>query len=168
MRWTASVAWGAVCDPGGTEPRGIVPADGSAPKPVRKYNRAVPSVAAGAVASECRQCCSFCDRVVLPSGCAGCPYLYAYDDEATHRRFMGCLAKVFRVEIDVELFAQGERTRLGFGGMKMTGTPRPQCAIAVDRAYEGVGGPFECVNPSFFDHPEPDPDAAAFDLRNRL
>jgi len=128
----------------------------------------VPSAAAGAVASECRQCCSFCDRVVLPSGCAGCPYLYAYDDEVTGRRYMGCLGKVFKVEIDVELFAQGERTRLGFGGVKMTGAPRPQCVIAVDRAYEGAGGPFECVNPSFFDHPEPDPDVAAFDLRNRL
>jgi hypothetical protein len=79
---------------------------------------------------------------------------------------MGCLAKVFKVEIDVEVFAQAERTRQGFGGVKLTGQPRPQCVIAVDRAYEGEGAPFECVNPSFFEQPEPQP--AFDDLRDRL
>jgi hypothetical protein len=78
---------------------------------------------------------------------------------------MGCLAKVFRVEIDVEVFAEAERTRHGYGGVKLTGPPRPQCAIAVERAYEGEGEPFECVNPAFFDQPEPE---AAFDLRDRI
>ena len=34
---------------------------------------------------------------------------------------MGCMNKVFRGEIDVELFEQAERTRHGFGGVKMTG-----------------------------------------------
>ena len=55
---------------------------------------------------------SFCDRVLYPSGCiqSGCPYLYLYDDEATGRRF-GRMHKVFRGEIDVELFEQAERTR---------------------------------------------------------
>ena len=72
---------------------------------------------------ECRQCCAFCDRLVHPSGCieSGCPYLYLYDDEETGRRFMGCMNKVFRVEIDVEVFEEAERTRHGFGGVKMTG-----------------------------------------------
>ncbi len=126
------------------------------------------SAAPPAVASECRQCCSFCDRVVLPSACAGCPYLYAYDDELTRRRYMGCLAKVFKAEIDVELFAQAERTRQGFGGVKMTGAPRPRCAIVVERAYDGEGELFECVNPSFLDHPGPGAGAAAFDLRDGL
>ncbi len=40
---------------------------------------------------------------------------------------MGCMNKVFRGEIDVELFEQAERTRHGFGGVKMTGLPLPQC-----------------------------------------
>ena len=72
---------------------------------------------------ECRQCCAFCDRVVHPSGCieSGCKFLYLYDDEDTGRRFMGCMNKVFRGEIDVELFEQAERTRQGFGGVKMSG-----------------------------------------------
>ena len=88
---------------------------------------------------ECRQCCSFCDRVVHPSGCiaSGCQYLYLYDDEETGRRFMGCMHKVFRGEIDVELFEQAERTRHGFGGVKMTGLPLPQCRSTVERAYDG-------------------------------
>ena len=40
---------------------------------------------------ECRQCCSFCDRTVHPSGCiaSGCQYLYLYDDEQSGRRFIG-------------------------------------------------------------------------------
>ena len=62
-----------------------------------------------------------------PAGCiaSGCQYLYLYDDEETGTRFMGCMNKVFRGEIDVELFEQAERTRHGFGGVKMT---RPAAA----------------------------------------
>ena len=74
--------------------------------------------------------------------------------------------KVFRGEIDQELFRQAERSRQGFGGVKVTGVPRPQCRVAVERAYDGNGEPFDCVNPDFFATPEiPDP---AFDLRDSL
>jgi hypothetical protein len=119
--------------------------------------------------AECRQCCAFCDRVLLPSGCiaSGCPYLYLYDDERTGRRFMGCLNKVFKVEIDVDLFREAERTRHGFGGVKLTGTPIARCKTSVERAYHGCGDAFECVNPRFFDEPGPEP-APEFDLRDRL
>jgi hypothetical protein len=118
--------------------------------------------------SECRECCSFCDRVLLPSGCieSNCPYLYLYDDEQSGRRFMGCLNKVFRVEIDVELFRETERTRHGFGGVKLTGTPLRRCRTAVERAYHGGGDAFSCVNPVFFE--DPAPQAADFDLRDAL
>lgn len=120
-------------------------------------------------ASECRQCCAFCDRVVMPSGCvaSGCPYLYLYDDEHSGRRYMGCLHKVFRVEIDVNLFHQAERTRHGYGGVKLTGTPLPRCRTSVERAYDGCGGAFECVNPGFFEPPDFET-ASEFDLRDRL
>ncbi len=117
---------------------------------------------------ECRQCCAFCDRMVHPAGCiaSGCNFLYVYDEETTGRRYMGCLHKVFKGEIDMELFAEAERTRHGFGGVKMAGTPLPQCKTAVDRAYDGQGEPFDCVNPEFFDRPTADD--GAFDLRDRL
>ena len=109
--------------------------------------------------------------MVHPAGClaADCRFLYLYDDEHTGRRFMGCLNKVYGVEIDVELFEQAERTRQGYGGVKMTGAPLPQCAFTVERAYNGDGQAFDCTNPRVFDGPvsggEPD---AAFDLRDHL
>jgi hypothetical protein len=105
--------------------------------------------------------------MVHPSGClqSGCQYLYLYDDETSGRRYMGCIQKVFRVEIDVERFEEAERTRHGFGGVKMTGKPMPQCHSSVERAYLGSGSPFDCVNPRFFQDPDAD---LAFDLRDTL
>ena len=119
---------------------------------------------------ECRQCCSFCDRVVHPSGCisSGCQYLYLYDDEDTGRRYKGCMNKVFRGEIDQELFEQAERTRHGFGGVKMTRVPLPQCRASVERAYDGYTEAFDCVNPEFFRKPQADDFDEAFDLRDEL
>ena len=129
------------------------------------------SAAPTSVQNECRQCCSFCDRVVHPSGCiaGACPYLYSYDEERSGRRYMGCLNKVFKVEIDVELLDQAQRTRQGYGGVRMTGSPLPQCEFSVEQAYAGRGEAFECVNPRFFDAPDTGPDAyRAFDLRDSL
>ena len=113
----------------------------------------MPSAAQTPVETECRRCCSFCDRLVNPAGCieSRCKYLYLYDDERSGTRYMGCLNKVFKGEIDVELFEQAERTRHGFGGVKMTGNPLPQCRATVERAYLGDGEAFECVNPAFFE-----------------
>ena len=118
--------------------------------------------------TECRQCCAFCDRLVHPAGCieSGCAYLYLYDDEKTGQRFMGCMNKVFRGEIDVALFEEAQRTRLGYGGVKMSGSPLPQCRYTVEKAYDGNGSAFECVNPEFFEAPEEDP--FSFDLRDAL
>ncbi len=109
--------------------------------------------------------------MVHPAGCiaSGCRFLYLYDDEETGRRFMGCMNKVFRGEIDQELFQQAERTRHGFGGVKMSGLPLPQCRSSVDRAYDGYTEAFECVNPGFFQKPTVDElSDAAFDLRDEL
>ena len=115
---------------------------------------------------ECRQCCSFCDRVVHPAGCveSGCSFLYLYDDEETGARYMGCMNKVFQAEIDVAVFEAAQRTRHGFGAVKMTGSPIEPCRVSVERAYDGHGEPFECVNPGFLARPEP----VDFDLRDRL
>ena len=67
---------------------------------------------------------------------AGCPALYHYDDPLTGRRFMGCLHKVFATEIDVELFQAAERTRGGFGAVKLAGAPLRRCQFHVERAFE--------------------------------
>jgi hypothetical protein len=128
----------------------------------------MPSAAQAPLQSECRQCCSFCDRLVHPAGCveAGCKYLYLYDDEESGARYMGCLNKVYKVEIDVALFEEAERTRHGYGGVKMTGTPIAECRSSVERAYHGDSEAFDCVNPGFFD--EPVLGSASFDLRDAL
>jgi hypothetical protein len=117
--------------------------------------------------NECRQCATFCDRVIRPATCvaASCPALYQYDDELTGRRFMGCLHKVFATEIDVALFHEAERTRAGYGAVKLAGAPLRRCAFEVERAFDWG----ECVNRRFLDAPDAGADAIrAFDLRDRL
>lgn len=108
--------------------------------------------------------------MVHPSGCiaSGCQYLYLYDDEETGRRFMGCMNKVFRGEIDVQLFEEAQRTRHGYGGVKMTGMPIANCRQSVERAYDGLGEAFDCVNRGFFAKPVADEGDEAFDLRDQL
>jgi hypothetical protein len=119
-------------------------------------------------ANECRQCATFCDRVIKPSTCvaSGCPALYQYDDPLSGRRYMGCLHKVFAAEIDVELFAEAEKSRAGFGAVKLAGHPRERCNFQIEGAFDEDAG---CVNRRFFDWPEAAPGAVrAFDLRDRL
>ena len=49
---------------------------------------------------------------------------------------MGCLHKVFATEIDVELFRAAERTKGGFGAVKLAGAPLRRCQFQVERAFE--------------------------------
>ena len=119
---------------------------------------------------ECRRCRGFCDKLIEPAGCiaVGCRFLYSYEDAATGRRFMGCINKVFKGEIDLDLFLLAEQAG-GYGGIKMSGDPLPQCQFSVERAYEGDGPAYECVNKRFFDAPDDTVEAIrAFDLRNAL
>jgi hypothetical protein len=125
-----------------------------------------------AEANECRRCARYCDRVIAPAHCvaAECPNLYAYDDPLNGRRYMGCLQGVFASEIDVELFAEAERTRPGFGTVRLAREPLARCGFSVEQAYEGGHGEaFRCVNRRFFDWPDTAADAIrAFDLRDVL
>ena len=91
----------------------------------------------GAAVGECRQCRTFCDRLVEPRGCLElrCRYLYSYVDPLGGGRYMGCMRKVFRAEIDVAMFEAAERSG-GYGGVKMTGEPLPQCQFRVEPSYE--------------------------------
>ena len=121
--------------------------------------------------NECRQCPTVCDRVIQPASCvaAGCPALYQYDDPLNGRRYMGCLHKVFATEIDVALFEEAERTRAGYGAVKLAGAPLRRCAFHVERAFDRGEPTGRCVNRRFFDWPDAGSDAIrAFDLRDRL
>jgi len=121
--------------------------------------------------NECRQCSTFCDRVIAPATHVAdrCPYLYAYDDPLSGRRFMGCIQRVFATEIDVELFREAERTRQGFGSVRLAAAPLERCRFTVEQAFDGRGlEAFRCVNKRFFDWPDGGRDAVrAFDLRDR-
>ena len=64
------------------------------------------------------------------------PGLYQYDDPLSGRRYMGCLHKVFATEIDVALFEEAERTRTGYGAVKLAGAPLRRCAFQVERAFD--------------------------------
>ena len=89
--------------------------------------------------NECRRCSTFCDRVIAPATCVAdsCPNLYAYDDPLTGRRYMGCLQQVFATEIDVEMFREAERTRAGFGTVRLANAPLRRCRFTVEQAYDG-------------------------------
>src|SRR5215207_1108932 len=117
--------------------------------------------------NECRQCSTFCDRVIKPSTCvaSNCPALYHYDDPLSGRRYMGCLHKVFATEIDVAMFEEAERTRSGYGAVKLAGAPLRRCAFTVERAFDWGELADGCVNRRFFDWPDAADDAIrAFDL----
>jgi hypothetical protein len=109
--------------------------------------------------------------VIAPATCIAddCPNLYTYDDPLTGRRYMGCLQQVFASEIDVELFRQAERTRAGFGTVRLANAPLRRCRFTVEQAYDGRGlAAYRCVNKRFYDWPDDAPDAIrAFDLRDR-
>lgn len=123
-----------------------------------------------AATGECRECQTFCDKLVEPRGCLElrCRYLYSYFDEPTGKHYMGCMRKVFKGEIDVEAFEAAERHG-GYGGLKMTGDPLPQCQFKIEPAYEGDGPDFECVNPRFFDCTDAGSEGLrVFDLRDAL
>ncbi len=77
--------------------------------------------------------------MIEPRGCIemDCPFLYTYEGEGGGHRYMGCLQKVFAVEIDVDMFERAERTRAGFGGIKASREPLAMCPFTVERSYEG-------------------------------
>jgi hypothetical protein len=114
---------------------------------------------------ECRSCRSFCDKMVEPRRCLemGCRFLYSYVDALTGVQYVGCMQQVFGAKVELgAVLAPG-----GFGGVKMTGEPLPHCPFSVERAYEGGGGEYGCVNRRFFDCGDGGPEGLrAFDLRD--
>jgi hypothetical protein len=102
---------------------------------------------------ECRRCEVHCDRVVYPGACIarGCPFVYAY--EAWGHTFMGCLHKVFDVEIDVDLLSELEARREGFGAVKARRSPLPMCHSEISACYEHRLDELGCRNPEFHELP---------------
>ena len=85
---------------------------------------------------ECRRCEVHCDKVVYPSSCVerSCPFVYAY--EAFGHTYMGCMQRVFDVEIDLDLLRAASRRRDGFGAVVARKAPLPMCHSEVEPCYE--------------------------------
>lgn len=115
---------------------------------------------------QCRQCNCYCDKVIDPSACvaAECPFLYAYDDELSGHRYVGCLNKVFKAEVDSAELDLAARTGRGFGGLRVTGRPLAFCPSSIEPAFTGIGTGYQCVNQDFWAAEEPAADS--LDLRD--
>src|SRR5215204_7612045 len=72
---------------------------------------------------ECRCCDVHCDKVVYPSACVtrACPFLYAFQEFG--HTYIGCMQKVFGVEINLEMLREAEVRREGFGAVRATRAP---------------------------------------------
>jgi hypothetical protein len=102
---------------------------------------------------ECRRCEVHCDKVVYPSACLerSCPFVYAYREHG--HTFMGCMQKVYEVEIDLDLLEAAEARRDGFGAVKALRQPLPMCRAEVDPCFEHRADELGCVNPEFHELP---------------
>ena len=103
---------------------------------------------------ECRRCEVHCDKVVYPGSCIerACPFVYAY--EAFGHTYMGCMQRVFDVEIDLDLLNAAARRRDGFGAVVARRPPLPMCHAEVESCYAQRADEVGCRNPEFFEMPE--------------
>ena len=101
----------------------------------------------------CRHCEVHCEKVVYPAACihSACPFVYAY--EAWGPTYVGCLQKVFDVEIDLDLLEAAESGRTGFGAVRATRAPLPMCEVEVAQTYEHRLDELGCRNPEFHELP---------------
>jgi hypothetical protein len=111
---------------------------------------------------ECRRCEVHCDKVVYPGACIerSCPFVYAY--EAWGHTYIGCLQKVYSVEIDLDLLRAAESRREGFGAVKAVRAPLPMCRTEVAECYGSRGDELGCRNPEFFEVPRNRPSFRIF------
>ena len=102
---------------------------------------------------ECRRCEVHCDKVVYPGACVerSCPFVYAY--EAFGHTYMGCMQKVFDVELDLAQVRALERRRDGFGAVRARRAPLPMCRVEVAACFDQRGDEVGCRNPEFFELP---------------
>ena len=66
---------------------------------------------------------------------------------------MGCMQKVFDVEIDVDLLVELEGRREGFGAVKARRAPLPMCHSDISPCYEHRVDELGCRNPEFYELP---------------
>ena len=112
--------------------------------------------------TECRRCGVHCDKVVYPGACLsrGCPFVYSYD--AWGSTYVGCMQKVFGVEIDLDMLRAAERRQPGFGAIRAVRHPLPMCKAEVEQTYASRSEEPGCVNPEFGELPVGEPTFRVF------
>jgi hypothetical protein len=75
---------------------------------------------------------------------------------------MGCMQKVFDVEIDLDILQAAQRRRDGFGGVRARRAPLPMCRVEVSACYECRGDDIGCRNPEFHELPRGRPSFRVF------
>jgi hypothetical protein len=113
--------------------------------------------------TECRRCSVHCDKVVYPAACLSraCPFVYAYEEFG--RTYIGCMQKVYDVEIDLDLLREAQGRRGGFGAVKTVRRPLPMCKAEVSSCYEHRADELGCLNPEFFELPRERPSFRVLD-----
>jgi hypothetical protein len=112
---------------------------------------------------ECRRCAVHCDKVVYPSACLerACPFVYAFEEFG--HTYIGCMQKVYGVEINLEMLRAAEARREGFGAVRTTRAPLPMCRVEVEECYDQQrSGALGCVNPEFHELPVGSPTFKVF------
>jgi hypothetical protein len=112
---------------------------------------------------ECRRCAVHCDKVVYPSACLerACPFVYAFQEFG--HTYIGCMQKVYGVEINLEMLRAAEAKREGFGAVRTTRGPLPMCRVEVEECYgQERSGALGCVNPEFHELPGGSPTFKVF------
>jgi hypothetical protein len=95
-----------------------------------------------------------CDKVVYPGACLerACPFVYSY--EAWGHTYVGCMQKVYGVEIDLDMLRTAEAHSPGFGAIRAIRRPLPMCRAEIEQTYESrVDADLGCVNPEFSELP---------------
>jgi hypothetical protein len=102
---------------------------------------------------ECRRCEVHCDKVIYPGACLekSCPFVYSY--EAFGHTYVGCMQKVYEVEIDLDLLRAAEQRRVGFGAIRAVRQPLPMCKTEIESTYSSRPADTGCVNPEFSELP---------------
>jgi hypothetical protein len=111
---------------------------------------------------QCRRCEVHCDKVVYPGACLekSCPFVYSY--EAWGHTYVGCMQKVYGVEIDLDMLRAAERRSAGFGAIRAVREPLPMCKVEVESTYVSRSEDTGCVNPEFGELPVGEPTFRVF------
>jgi hypothetical protein len=102
---------------------------------------------------ECLRCEVHCGKIVYPGACIerACTFVYAH--QAFGHTYIGCMQRIFDVEIDLDLLRAAEERSDGFGAVVARRAPLPMCHAEVSSCYEQRADGAGCRNPEFFEMP---------------